>query len=473
MKYSKLNSTHHNDDDVSAIEMGTMDHSNDMEQDSTNLLSSYNTYNNSTTQQPLSSSSSSSKNTVSHIQDSDIVMDNGLDFDIDSDDDDLNDSTTLTHFSNLNKQSTDETDDRLDNSNHNRNTILFNETLESNVNNNSTENGSNIDLENNNGIINSNNTSTNTTTTNTTTNNTAITNHHSIISPLTVNSTNVINKVANTFNNLPFLPSRFRYSRLFHNGSSSSSDDSNNNNSQTNHGLHPADSIPVGWGNDAVFSNMAAKPTTNNTNERDQNVLPTYEEVASDPTPPYWESSITAGYEDEIFVAGLPVGNIVNLLWNMMVSVSFQFIGFVITYLLHTSHAAKQGSRAGLGVTLITYGYQIIPKNFGSKVSSTDEKFEPTDPNNSQHSFTDILKGSLDDYKSNLNGNTNMISNASNDDSSSSYSITDSPIFAYGLVALGVFIVLKAFIDYYKARRMEYNILHPSGVATESEVLGV
>ncbi|GMF04828.1 unnamed protein product [[Candida] boidinii] len=104
MKYSKLNSTHHNDDDVSAIEMGTMDHSNNMEQDSTNLLSSYNTYNNTTTQQPLSSSSSSSKNTVSHIQDSDIVMDNGLDFDIDSDDDDLNDSTTLTHFSNLNKQ---------------------------------------------------------------------------------------------------------------------------------------------------------------------------------------------------------------------------------------------------------------------------------------------------------------------------------------------------------------------------------
>ncbi|OUM53142.1 hypothetical protein BVG19_g2399 [[Candida] boidinii] len=473
MKYSKLNSNHRNDDDISAIEMGTMDHINDIEQDSTNLLSSYNN-----TTQP---SSSSSRNTLSHIQDSNIAMDNSVDFNIDSDDDDLNDSTTLSRFAISNKQSTDETDDRLDNSNHNRNTILFNETLESNVNNNSTENGSNIDLENNlsnhNGASNSNNNNaSDSTSSSSTTDNNAITNHHSIISPLTGNSTTFLNKVANTFNNLPFLPSRFRYSRLFHNGSSSSGDlnDSNNNSTQSNHGLHPADVIPIGWGNDAVFSNMAAKPTTNTTNERDQNTLPTYEEVASDPTPPYWESSITAGYEDEIFVAGLPVGNIVNLLWNMMVSVSFQFIGFVITYLLHTSHAAKQGSRAGLGITLITYGYQIIPKRFISKFSSPAEKFEPTDPNNSEHSFNDILKGSLDDYKSNLNGNGNsIISNGLNEDALSSRSITDSPIFAYGLVALGVFITLKALIDYYKARRMEYTILHPTGVATESEVVGV
>lgn len=43
----------------------------------------------------------------------------------------------------------------------------------------------------------------------------------------------------------------------------------------------------------------------------------------------------------------------------MLVSVAFNFLGFVLTYLLHTTHAAKFGSRAGLGVTLIQYGWAL------------------------------------------------------------------------------------------------------------------
>jgi len=38
------------------------------------------------------------------------------------------------------------------------------------------------------------------------------------------------------------------------------------------------------------------------------------------------------------------------------ISFFFQFIGFLVTYLLHTTHAARYGSRAGLGLTLIQYG---------------------------------------------------------------------------------------------------------------------
>jgi hypothetical protein len=30
--------------------------------------------------------------------------------------------------------------------------------------------------------------------------------------------------------------------------------------------------------------------------------------------------------------------------------------GFLLTYVLHTTHAAKNGSRAGLGITLIQLG---------------------------------------------------------------------------------------------------------------------
>lgn len=38
---------------------------------------------------------------------------------------------------------------------------------------------------------------------------------------------------------------------------------------------------------------------------------------------------------------------------------SFQFVGFLLTYLLHTTHAAKNGSRAGLGITLIQYSFYL------------------------------------------------------------------------------------------------------------------
>jgi hypothetical protein len=50
----------------------------------------------------------------------------------------------------------------------------------------------------------------------------------------------------------------------------------------------------------------------------------------------------------------------------MLVSVAFNFLGFVLTYLLHTTHAAKYGSRAGLGITLIQYGWAIRTRGEGT-----------------------------------------------------------------------------------------------------------
>lgn len=54
-----------------------------------------------------------------------------------------------------------------------------------------------------------------------------------------------------------------------------------------------------------------------------------------------------------------PTGSVFSFLWNLLVSISFQFVGFLLTYMLHTSHAARLGSRAGLGVTLIQYGFAL------------------------------------------------------------------------------------------------------------------
>jgi hypothetical protein len=60
-----------------------------------------------------------------------------------------------------------------------------------------------------------------------------------------------------------------------------------------------------------------------------------------------------------MIVDNLPTGSVFSFLWNLLISISFQFVGFLLTYLLHTTHAARFGSRAGLGVTLIQYGFAL------------------------------------------------------------------------------------------------------------------
>ncbi|KNZ58335.1 hypothetical protein VP01_194g3 [Puccinia sorghi] len=137
--------------------------------------------------------------------------------------------------------------------------------------------------------------------------------------------------------------------------------------------------------NDGVFANLSAKPdgpgtrVNTATGEMEfvggnddgyptdkEEALPTYDTAALDSAPPYWETTVTLpGVNsgpygllgpDDVLVDGLPVGNLFGFAWNLLVSMSFQFIGFLLTYLLHTTHAAKNGSRAGLGITLIQYG---------------------------------------------------------------------------------------------------------------------
>jgi len=110
---------------------------------------------------------------------------------------------------------------------------------------------------------------------------------------------------------------------------------------------------------DGVFSNLTAKPESN-ANKEEENPPP-YDAAAADATPPYLETTIISPgmHGDEVLVEGLPVGNFFSFIWNLLVSMSFQFVGFLLTYLLHTSHAAKNGSRAGLGITLVQYGFYL------------------------------------------------------------------------------------------------------------------
>lgn len=84
--------------------------------------------------------------------------------------------------------------------------------------------------------------------------------------------------------------------------------------------------------------------------------------------PPYWETTVHAPAElaagDYMLIDDLPSGSFLVFVLNMFISFFFQFVGFLLTYLLHTSHAAKYGSRAGLGLTMIQLGlYSHVARN--------------------------------------------------------------------------------------------------------------
>lgn len=162
--------------------------------------------------------------------------------------------------------------------------------------------------------------------------------------------------------------------------------------------------IGGGINQDGVFSNMNAKPdgprrASDDPNDRgddddlaDDTLPPTYEAAAADTAPTYWESTVFSGNPladneggwtpDSIHVGepadlienGMLLGSIFGFVWNMFVSGSFQFVGFILTFLLHTTHAAKLGSRAGLGITLAQYSAVLL-----SRLADAQETFSHPD----------------------------------------------------------------------------------------------
>ncbi|KAJ7301369.1 hypothetical protein DFH08DRAFT_907007 [Mycena albidolilacea] len=124
--------------------------------------------------------------------------------------------------------------------------------------------------------------------------------------------------------------------------------------------------------NDGVFANVMAKPQRARTirtedgeihmvpEDNQKEAPPSYAAAQADSVPPYWETTVHAPGMDlgsDMIIDDLPSGSVWVFLVNMFISFFFQFVGFLLTFLLHTSHAAKYGSRAGLGLTLIQYGF--------------------------------------------------------------------------------------------------------------------
>ena len=133
-----------------------------------------------------------------------------------------------------------------------------------------------------------------------------------------------------------------------------------------------------------------------------------------------------------------------------MISMSFQLVGFLLTYLLHTTHAAKNGSRAGLGITLIQYGFYM--KNTDVTKPPTNNAGEaayvtPPDPN--AHDFDPAA----------IAGAAAATAAADATSSGGFSSIANSEWLAYALMILGWFILIRAISDFLKARRHEQLVL--------------
>ncbi|KAG1230410.1 hypothetical protein G6F68_005851 [Rhizopus microsporus] len=211
----------------------------------------------------------------------------------------------------------------------------------------------------------------------------------------------------------------------------SNNDNNNNNNSShisipmpqpSSSSLHTNGPAILPVSTDGVFSNISAKPESDS--KKLEETPPTYEEAAADATPPYWQTTIIApaGMGDIVLVEGMPVGNIFAFFWNLLISASFQFVGFMLTYLLHTSHASKQGSRAGLGVSLVQTGFYIR-----SRGTLEDDDYYYSSNDESQ------------DNKNNENQLDGM----------------DADIIAYLLMIIGWFIIIRSIADYFRAKQME------------------
>lgn len=136
---------------------------------------------------------------------------------------------------------------------------------------------------------------------------------------------------------------------------------------------------------------------------------------------------------------------------------SFQFVGFFLTYLLHTSHSTKEGSKTGLGITFVSMGFRMLTgkpilSSSGSAISETEGYDENDEP---------ILADPATGYM----GNTGATSPYP-------YSALGSEYvwLSYFLCLLGGFIIVQSLFQFARAKRAEMVINAASTAEQEASV---
>lgn len=83
--------------------------------------------------------------------------------------------------------------------------------------------------------------------------------------------------------------------------------------------------------------------------------------ASADAAPSYWETTVHApsalDLNGDMIIDELPTGSVVVFVFTTLISWFFQLPGFLLTYLLHGTHAGRFGSLAGLALTFIQWGF--------------------------------------------------------------------------------------------------------------------
>jgi len=210
--------------------------------------------------------------------------------------------------------------------------------------------------------------------------------------------------------------------------------------------------------NDGVFANVMAKPGRARAVRADDGSVhmvpeevqkeapPSYADAQADAAPSYWETTVHApsGFDlgSDMIIDDLPSGSTFVFIANLFTSFFFQFVGFMLTYVLHTSHAGKYGSRAGLGLTLIQYGFYSRRTDDGSGGSDPSGwTAEPTDTSPLQSSEDSANQASI------LMGEVSR------------------EWLSFLLMTLGWFLLLSSLVGFWRIKHWESSIRASSAAA--------
>ncbi|KAF7332038.1 hypothetical protein MKEN_00084200 [Mycena kentingensis (nom. inval.)] len=219
----------------------------------------------------------------------------------------------------------------------------------------------------------------------------------------------------------------------------------------------------VGGGNDGVFANVSAKPTAPLRIQDGDSTYLVPEEVRAEAPPSYASAQADAvplysfevhapfapGNAGEMIVDSLPSGTLFSFLWNMLVSISFQFVGFLLTYLLHTTHAARLGSRAGLGVTLIQYGFALRSKNESEEEANGWAAWTASRP-------TFATAGEAD---ARYNGTADALQDLTQEQANAIVADATNEWLSFFLMTIGWFILLTSVLGFWRVKRWERGVL--------------
>lgn len=148
-------------------------------------------------------------------------------------------------------------------------------------------------------------------------------------------------------------------------------------------------------------------------------------------------------YQGFVIVEGLAVGNVGHFMLSFALSIVLPVVGFIWGSMSPTSHAAKHGSWIGLGVLLVMYGFSIHPAY----------KTQQGDQNEFGDDFASEKLGELIDFFI-----QKLLEYSHFDTLRASI---DATYFASGIIAAGLFIILRSLAQMYRIKQAEKRLLAP------------